>query len=677
MKLDGVRRNGAGWMARCPTHEDLRASLSIAEAEDGKVLVTCFAGCELDAITSALGITIRDLFSHQERDREARVVATYRYTDEADELLFAVDRLEPKRFRQWRPNGSGKVYRLDGVRRVPYRLPALRAAIAAGREIYVVEGERDVETLERANLVGTCNAGGAGKWRDEWVPLFTGARVAILTDNDEPGRKHARQVASSLQGVATVKVVSLPDLPVHGDVSDWLAAGHTAEHLRALVAEADESSASRQWMNGRDLSDADGAALLDRLHDSFTTFVVFPSPEHADMVTLWTAATHGQPAWQHATRLPVDSPAKRCGKTRLLDVIEATCHKPLVTVNATVAAVFRSIDEADPPTLIVDEADTIFGKRANDNAEELRGLLNAGFGRGRPALRCVGPNQIPTGFATFAMAALAAIGDAIPDTIKDRGAGTVRMRRRGPGENVKPYRVPRDAYPLHELRDELHAWVRSSLRILADATPDLPVEDRAADAWEPLVAIADAAGGTWPERARAACRKLVADADAAAVEESLDIKLLEDIREVFKEPVIASATLIERLRDRDESPWRTFDFTQNDLARRLRPYGVRPDRVRPDGADGPQVRGYGLADLTNVFARYLPRPDRPSQSVTPSHEQVNPVTLYTSVTGASVTADETVTGLSSRCDAVTVWDAVSGDVGAQWSDDISVDGERR
>ncbi|ORT47181.1 hypothetical protein KBI5_21110, partial [Frankia sp. KB5] len=104
----------------------------------------------------------------------------------------------------------------------------------------------------------------------------------------------------------------------------------------------------------------DGTAILARLHAALTRYVILPTPEATDAVALWIAATHAQPAWAHAPRLVIRAPEKRCGKSRLLDVVEATCHNPLITVNASTAAVYRSIDE-DPPTLLVDEADTIFG----------------------------------------------------------------------------------------------------------------------------------------------------------------------------------------------------------------------------------------------------------------------------------------------------------------------------
>src|SRR5439155_2591837 len=118
--------------------------------------------------------------------------------------------------------------------------------------------------------------------------------------------------------------------------------------------------------------------LLNRLHGALTLYVIFPSPEAADAVTLWIAASHGQMCWEHATRLVATSPEKRCGKSRLMDLVEATSHRALVTVNISPAALVRSIDETNPPTICVDEADTIFGPKAADHHEDLRGLVNSG-----------------------------------------------------------------------------------------------------------------------------------------------------------------------------------------------------------------------------------------------------------------------------------------------------------
>jgi hypothetical protein len=187
----------------------------------------------------------------------------------------------------------------------------------------------------------------------------------------------------------------------------------------------------------------DGAQLLHELHAAFGKYVVFPSAEAHDAAVLWSAATHGQPAWEHAPRLTLTSPEKRCGKSRLMDVAEAVCYEPLVTVNASTAAVVRSITD-DPPTLMVDEADTIFGtKKAAENHEDVRGIINAGHQRNRPYVRWDITSRSRELCPTFAMVMLAAIG-GLPDTIMDR-AIDIRMRRRSPGEKVAPFRTRRDA----------------------------------------------------------------------------------------------------------------------------------------------------------------------------------------------------------------------------------------
>lgn len=413
----------------------------------------------------------------------------------------------------------------------------------------------------------------------------------------------------------------------------------------------------------------EGADLLDAVRNALSTYVVLPDPEAYTAVTLWIAATHAQPAWQSAPRLAINSPEKRCGKSRLLDVVEAVSFKPLMAFSATVAALFRSIEESNPPTLIFDEADAIWSKKkANDGAEDLRALINAGFGRGRPAIRCVGPQQTPTEFATFAMAALAGIGDCLPDTVLDR-AVRITMRRRAPGEKVAQFRHRRDAVPLHGLRGELSKWLSASIDELSEAQPEMPVEDRAADTWEPLVAVADLAGGSWPSLARNAAVRLCTDAADGDSDASLGVRLLADIRDIFSEAqkaALGSEDLVLRLQDVKEAPWRAFALSQRDLSYRLRNFNVKPDRVRPDGTT--QIRGYRLADFTDAFARYLPAP--PSQPVFASHAQVSPVTDQMLVTGASVTSQKSVTAENrleqhqrSIRDAVTVRDAPPG---GQW-----------
>jgi hypothetical protein len=383
------------------------------------------------------------------------------------------------------------------------------------------------------------------------------------------------------------------------------------------------------------LDNPNGAELLDDLVSTLTRFVIFPDEHSAAAVALWIAATHALPWFDCAPRLVITSPEKRCGKTRLLDIIEGTCNTPLATSDATVAAIFRSIPPIDEnsgdsiaveatPTLIIDEADAVFGNsKVAEQHEDLRKLLNAGHQRGRPALRCVGPHQVPTKFPTFAMAVLAGIG-SMPDTITDR-AVNIAMRRRAHGERVAQFRRRRDTGTLKEVRYRLNRWVWSGadhdlpktdaranvVRFAAERS--MPVEDRAADTWEPLIAIADAAGGHWPETARAACKALVDAAGDADEADSLNTKLLADVKQIFAEkgvPFLASKELVADLRRIEESRWDEFDYNPSKLAYRLKEFGVR-SRRDPAGV----VRGYSLESLTDAFSRYLRQnPSDPSET---------------------------------------------------------------
>ncbi len=237
--LDGVTKSGKGWSARCPAHADRKASLTVSVGNAGRILLKCHAGCETTNVVKKIGLTMADLFDkpnvHQTNGKR-RLIASYDYRDERSKVLFRVRRYDPKGFDQCRPTRGGKwIASVSGVRKVPYKLPEL---VKAGTDepVFIVEGEKDVESLFTIGVLATCNAMGAGKWTADHSNFLRGRRVIILPDNDEPGRKHAEQVARSLEGVASnVKVVLLPDLLDKGDVSDWLKAGGTKNALLRLV----------------------------------------------------------------------------------------------------------------------------------------------------------------------------------------------------------------------------------------------------------------------------------------------------------------------------------------------------------------------------------------------------------------------------------------------------------
>ncbi len=208
----------------------------------------------------------------------AEIVATYPYHDQTGSLIFEVVRKVPKAFVQRRPDERGGwIWNLKGVERVPYRLPELLAGIQDARTIYIVEGEKDADNLASVGLVATTAPGGAGKWRPEYSAHFEGARVVILPDNDNPGKRHAQAVAVALNGTAAaIRVVELPGLPPGGDVSNWIAAEDQsdglAETLQQLVNEAPEwtppqgGDEVRREDSAHDIDTA--VAALDQLTDT-------------------------------------------------------------------------------------------------------------------------------------------------------------------------------------------------------------------------------------------------------------------------------------------------------------------------------------------------------------------------------------------------------------------------
>ncbi len=255
-RLADVRaRNETQAEARCPAHEDGRRSLSVGAGEDGRILLHCHAGCEPAAIVSALGLSLRDLMPERPTmpsgNGRGRIIATYDYRDETGALISQAIRFEPKGFSQRHraspgchpdknPDREGWCWTIKGLPRVVYRLPKVRAAIEAGRDIFVVEGEKDSDNLGELGLVATCNAMGAGKWEQAHTDCLRGAaNVYVIPDKDAPGRKHAAAVAASLHAAGIF--VAIVELPGAGkDASDWIATGGTRAELERLAAAAAE-----------------------------------------------------------------------------------------------------------------------------------------------------------------------------------------------------------------------------------------------------------------------------------------------------------------------------------------------------------------------------------------------------------------------------------------------------
>ena len=308
--------------------------------------------------------------------------------------------------------------------------------------------------------------------------------------------------------------------------------------------------------------------------------------------------------WIYGSRLPGLHSCHRSREVASLGPLEVTeplVPMPVLAVNTTPAYLFRKV--ADPeglPTLLYDEIDTVFGPRAKDN-EDVRGMLNAGHRKGAKAGRCVvkGATVMTEELDAYCAVALAGLDD-LPDTLMTRSV-VIRMRRRAPDEKVEPFRHRLNAPQGAEIRRRLVEWAQT----IPMAWPEMPAEiaDRDADCWEPLIAVADAAGGSWPERARCSAVTLVTDAKAAPP--SIGVRLLTDLRTVFDETEsehIFTEDILAALVEMDLAPWgdiRGRALDARSLSRRLTKYGISPRLVRI----GERVaRGYTRGDLSDAWS---------------------------------------------------------------------------
>ncbi len=347
--------------------------------------------------------------------------------------------------------------------------------------------------------------------------------------------------------------------------------------------------------------------LLEQIETYLGRFVAYPS-EHARVAhALWVVHAHLMDLWESTPRISFLSPEPGSGKSRALEATEPLVPRPVHAVNTTSAYLFRKVaDEEGLPTILFDEIDTVFGPRAKEN-EDIRGLLNAGHRRGAVAGRCVvrGKTVLTEELDAYCAVALAWLND-LPDTLMSRSV-VVRMRRRSPDEQVEPFRHRLCAPEGHTIRDALTEWASTVPTITS--WPEMPfgIEDRDADIWEPLLAIADMAAGAWPERARCAGVTLVTATKAASP--SLGIRLLADLRTVFSEHAdpdhLFTDDLISALIAIEDAPWadiRGKALDSRSLARRLGKYEVKPRTVRIGDRTS---KGYARADLFDPWTRYV------------------------------------------------------------------------
>jgi putative DNA primase/helicase len=342
----------------------------------------------------------------------------------------------------------------------------------------------------------------------------------------------------------------------------------------------------------------DGCELLDALVAALQRYVVLAKNE-TRAIALWVLHAYLFEVFTCTPRLAITSPERRCGKTTLLDVLAQLLPRVLSVAGISPAAVFRTVELARP-TLLIDEADTFLPQN-----DDLRRVLNSGHRRGGNEVRLVGDGYDPRQFSTHTPVAIAMIGK-LPSTLADRSI-PIRLRRRRADEAVQSFRADR-ADDLGRVASMAARWASDNAAEVRDADPEMAgLFNRDADNWRPLFAIADRAGGPWPNWAREAARAPVAD--GVADDESTGALLLADIRDAFvtRDPDrISSEDLVAYLNGREDRSWSEGKsgkpLSKVQLARLLKQFEIFPGNLRLDEV----VKGYKREDFKDAFERYLP-----------------------------------------------------------------------
>jgi hypothetical protein len=630
-----LSRNGSRELVTgCPWHDDEHPSLRINVETQQWFCDVCKVG----------GDVFQYVIRHQQTDFKGalawcaeragrvaeppgRIVATFDYRGLDGRLRYQSCRIEPgpngrpKTFKQRRPDGHGGwMWNVKGVELVLYRLADLQGKEA----VFIVEGERKADRLSDLGLPATCNVGGAGKWKPEYATcLHDGGtrRVAVLGDNDQPGRKHVEDdVAPSCHAAGlVVKLPVLPGLPPKGDIIDWLNAGHMREELLALTREtpnwtppalSSEAGHTPRVRDGAGLPAAETPMDLATVLDALTAFIrryVVLTAGQLVMVACWVAHTYAFDAADCTLYLFVNSAEMGSGKTRLLEVLQLLVKAPWFTGRCTAAVLVRKIAD-QTPTLLLDESDAAFNG-PDEYAEALRGLFNSGYRRGGCHSMCVGQGATltPKDFPIYSPKAFAGLGQ-LPTTVRDRAA-TILLKKRTRLESLERFRVRQVRPDAAVLVDALTRWATPAvIARLQTARPALPeaLSDRAQECIEPLLAIADLAAGEWPVRLRDATVVVMGGPDDSP---SIGVMLLRDIYGVFAEgdcEAIASAELVTALVEHESRPWATIGKGENPLsthglASRLKPFGIAPMKI---WIEAKAKNGYARRMFEDAWSRH-------------------------------------------------------------------------
>jgi hypothetical protein len=651
--------------ARCPFHDDKEPSFSVFQGEGDRWFWKCHAGCgegdEIDFLEKCLGVTTAQAIEHYlllagvgpPSKREHVAKPEPRQNGTAFDWQACVDAVTPQHLESlgnWRwysrafcswlqqnrliglYNGCLAFPVQDGDDRIVgahYRLPQdgswryepkgtkarpFLVGNCQARKTYLFESQWDMlafldkvgtDSLDSMFLVATRGAGN-GAAVTEFVKHTT--FVCVVPQNDEPGQKWFKSIAT-----ATSRI-QVPER--FNDLNDWTKAGARKEEV--LQAVQTDSAAVK--------------TLPELLQDTcgfLQRFIRFESDAQPIVIALWIAHCWSITAFDYTPYLHIGSPEKRSGKTQLLECLSYLTPQPWLTLSPSEAVLFRKIDKSQP-TLLLDESDTLFAKGASgkdDRREYIRALINSGFRRGATVTRCMGNNFEPQDFKVFCPKAFAGIG-TLPDTIADRSI-PIRLIRKSRGEMIERLRERYARSLAQPIVDAFKVWSKREnvIQSLRESRPGeiYELSDRQMDISEPLLAIAQMAGGDWPERAHKA---LVVLCTSENDDNALGTNLLTSSRDVFnrvndedgietEEPLdrIPTKELLDRLvKLETDAPWAHWweDDLRNGntrgpaarLAGLLKPFRIKARVIKmPDGST---ARGYVRSDFEDAWNRYCP-----------------------------------------------------------------------
>ncbi len=437
---------------------------------------------------------------------------------------------------------------------------------------------------------------------------FPGAEVVALPDHEKLIAAVSRLASLDLLAYERVRKDEAAELDIRKSVLDA-----AVRRLRKDDSPDGQGTPFKMNLPEPWPEQVDGAKLLMDLSETLEGYISLPA-HAADAMALWILHAWVFDSFSISPNLVFSSPQPRCGKTTALSVVTQLVPKPMPASHLSPAVLFRVIEMA-APTVLIDEADAFLA----DN-EEMRGLLNSSHNRATAMVwRIDGDALEPRGFSTWAPIVVALIGN-LADTLRDRSI-IIQMRRKLPTDVVKRYRADRPPEELGVLAQKAMRWAEDHAAGLADLDPLIPNElnDRAADNWRPLFAIAEVVGGKWPEMTMNMAAVLSGDAEDD--EERPSIQILRDIQSIFDRLEVdrlPTSSLVEGLNAMEDRPWPSWNrgkgFSARALSNLLRPYRIVPGTIRVLGGT---FKGYHQLAFEDAFTRYAPSsgvlPDTPTQ----------------------------------------------------------------